>query len=88
MSTLIPEGSTRTVGGVDRHQIPVAYLTVIMGGHARVGFEDNVYFEKGALAESNGELVKKTVNVAKLLSRGVATSAETREILSLKPLFK
>ncbi|WP_099208095.1 3-keto-5-aminohexanoate cleavage protein [Urinicoccus timonensis] len=88
MSTSIPEGSTWTVGGVGRYQIPMACLAIIMGGHARVGFEDNVYLEKGVLAKSNGELVKKVVDMAKLLGREVATPAEAREILSLKPLSK
>lgn len=88
MSTSIPEGSTWTVGGVGRHQIPMACLAIVMGGHARVGFEDNVYLEKGVLAKSNGELVKKVVDMAKLLGREVATPAEAREILSLKPLSK
>jgi 3-keto-5-aminohexanoate cleavage enzyme len=56
-----------------------------MGGHVRVGFEDNLYLEKGVLAKSNGELVAKVVRLAKELGREVATSAEAREILSLKP---
>ena len=58
---------------------------IAMGGHVRVGFEDNLYLEKGVLAKSNGELVAKVVRLAKELGREVATSAEAREILSLKP---
>lgn len=88
MANSIPEGSTWTVGGVGRHQIPMACLAILMGGNARVGFEDNVYLEKGVLAKSNGELVKKVVDMAKLLGREVATPDEAREILSLKPLTK
>ena len=56
-----------------------------MGGNVRVGFEDNLYLERGVLAKSNGELVDKVVRMAKLLGRQVATSDEAREILSLKP---
>ena len=55
-----------------------------MGGNVRVGFEDNLYLERGVLAKSNGELVDKVVRMAKLLGRQVATSDEAREILSLK----
>ncbi|KGF11583.1 Uncharacterized conserved protein [Urinicoccus massiliensis] len=88
MANSIPEGSTWTVGGVGRYQIPMACLAIVMGGNARVGFEDNVYLEKGVLAKSNGELVKKVVDMAKLLGREVATPAEAREILGLKPLSK
>ena len=55
-----------------------------MGGNVRVGFEDNLYLERGVLAKSNGELVDKVVRMAKLLGREVANSDEAREILSLK----
>ena len=57
-----------------------------MGGHVRVGFEDNLYLEKGVLAKSNGEMVEKAVKLAKILGREVATPAEAREILGLAPL--
>ena len=45
----------------------MAALAIVMGGHVRVGFEDNVYIEKGVLAKSNGELVEKVVRMAKEL---------------------
>ena len=51
-----------------------------------VGFEDNIYLGKGQKAASNGELVAKVVRIAKELGREIATPAEAREILSLKPL--
>jgi 3-keto-5-aminohexanoate cleavage enzyme len=57
-----------------------------MGGHVRVGFEDNLYLEKGVLAKSNGELVEKAVKLAKIMGREIATPAEAREILGLAPL--
>lgn len=82
----IPEGSTWTVAGVGRHELPMAVAAIIMGGHARVGFEDNVYVEKGVLAKSNAELVEKVAKISRELGREVATPAEAREILSLKPL--
>ncbi len=81
----IPAGSTWTVAGLGRHQFEMAALAIIMGGHARVGFEDNLYLEKGVLAKSNGELVEKVVKLANLLGREVATPDEAREILSLPP---
>ncbi len=80
----IPAGSTWTVAGIGRHEIPMATAAIIMGGHARVGFEDNIYLSKGVLAESNGQLVEKVVRIAKELGREIATPAEAREILSLK----
>lgn len=79
----IPAGSTWTVAGVGRHQFPMAALAIVMGGNVRVGFEDNVFISKGVLAKSNGELVEKVVQMAKLLGREIATPAEAREILGL-----
>lgn len=79
----IPEGSTWTVAGIGRHEFPMAAIAIAMGGHVRVGFEDNVYIEKGVLAKSNAELVEKVVRIAKELGREVATPEEARKILSL-----
>jgi 3-keto-5-aminohexanoate cleavage enzyme len=82
----IPEGSTWTVAGIGKNQFPMATLAIVMGGHVRVGFEDNTYISKGVLAKSNGELVEKVVRIAKELGREIATPNEAREILGLKPL--
>ncbi|MFA5576883.1 MAG: 3-keto-5-aminohexanoate cleavage protein [Tissierellaceae bacterium] len=80
----IPQGSTWTVAGIGRHEFPMAAIGIAMGGHVRVGFEDNVYLSKGVLAKSNGELVEKVVRIAKELGREIATPDEAREILGLK----
>ena len=80
----IPQESTFTVSGIGRNEFPMAAMSIIMGGHVRVGFEDNVYLEKGVLAKSNAELVEKVVRLAKELGREVASPAEAREILGLK----
>ena len=80
----IPAGSTWTSTGIGRHAFTLADPTIVMGGNVRVGFEDNLYLEKGVLAKSNGELVDKVVRMAKLLGREVATSDEARVILGLK----
>ena len=81
----IPAGSTWTATGIGRHAFTLAAPAIVMGGNVRVGFEDNLYLERGVLAKSNGELVDKVVRMAKLLGRQVATSDEAREILNLKP---
>nr|QEE14753.1 hypothetical protein DSAG12_00568 [Candidatus Prometheoarchaeum syntrophicum] len=83
----LPQGSTFTVSGMGRHQMSMAAVSIIMGGHVRVGFEDNLYLEKGVLAKSNGELVQKAVRIAKDLGRPIATPNEAREILNI-PLKK
>ena len=80
----IPQGSTWTVAGVGRHEMPMAAVGIAMGGHVRVGFEDNIYLERGVLAKSNGELVEKVVRIAKELGREIASPDEAREILGLK----
>lgn len=81
----IPSGSTWTATGIGRNAFTLAAPTIVMGGHVRVGFEDNLYLEKGVLAKSNGELVAKVVRMAKELGRDIATSKEARKILNLKP---
>lgn len=84
MAGSIPGGSTFTVSGIGRNEFNMAAISIIMGGHVRVGFEDNVYLSKGVLAKSNGELVEKVVRLAKELGREIATPVEAREILGLK----
>ena len=72
--------------GIGKTAWDIAAATIAMGGHVRVGFEDNVYMSKGVLAKSNGEMVERVVQMAKLMNREVATPAEARQILGLKPL--
>ena len=81
----IPAGSTWTATGIGRHAFTLAAAAIAMGGNVRVGVEDSVYREKGVLAKSNGEMVAKVVRIAKEMGREIATSAEAREILGLKP---
>jgi uncharacterized protein (DUF849 family) len=67
-------------------QIPLCTQSLIMGGNARVGLEDNLYLEKGVMAKSNAEQVAKIIRIAKELGIEPATSADAREILGLKGL--
>ena len=62
---------------------PMVAAGIVMGGNVRVGFEDNIYLEKGHKAASNGELVEKVVRLAKELGGEIATPDEARKILSL-----
>lgn len=80
----IPQGSTWTVAGIGRYELPLAVHAILMGGHVRVGFEDNIYYKKGELAKSNAQLVERIVRLAKELGREVATPDEAREILNIK----
>lgn len=83
----LPSDATWTVAGIGRHQISMATLGIVMGGHIRVGFEDNLYIKKNVLAKSNGELVEKVVRIAMELGRPIALPVEARKILGL-PLLK
>ena len=67
-------------------QFRLCTQSLLMGGHARVGLEDNLYLEKGVLAKSNAEQVAKIIRIAKELGIEPATPAEGREILGLKGL--
>ncbi|OPJ57758.1 3-keto-5-aminohexanoate cleavage protein [Clostridium oryzae] len=79
----IPADSTATVAGIGRYEFSTAAMAIISGLHVRVGFEDNVYLEKGRLAKSNGELVEKASRIARDLGRAIATPKEARNILSI-----
>jgi uncharacterized protein (DUF849 family) len=70
--------------GAGRHQMPLATLNAIRGGHVRVGLEDSIYIGKGELAKSNADQVAKIIRILKELSLEAATPQEAREMLGLK----
>ena len=81
----IPEGSTWTVAGVGRHQLPMAEIAIALGGHVRVGLEDNIYVSKGVLAKGSFELVQRVVEMARAAGRPIATPDEARQLLRIPP---
>ena len=83
-SEIIPRDSTWSVIGVGTGQLSMAVAGMVMGGHVRVGLEDNIYYSKGVLAKNNAELVERVVRIAKELGREVATPTEARRILSVR----
>ncbi|HOC07173.1 MAG: 3-keto-5-aminohexanoate cleavage protein [Bacillota bacterium] len=83
MRSLLPAGCTWTVAGIGRTELPLGAMAIILGGHVRVGFEDNIYYKRGQLAESNAQLVQRMVRLAEELGREVATPEEARKILHL-----
>jgi len=80
-SECLPQGHTWSIFGVGRAQFPMVAMGVLLDGHVRVGFEDNLFIKKGVLAKSNAELVKRTVNIIRDLNKDVASVEEAREIL-------
>lgn len=80
---IIPQNSTWSVIGIGPGQLPMAMMGMTMGGHVRVGLEDNLYYSKGVLATSNAQLVERVVRIAKEFGREIATPSDARKILSL-----
>jgi uncharacterized protein (DUF849 family) len=77
-----------SVCAAGKNQFPLCTQSLIMGGNARVGLEDNLYLQEGVLAKSNAEQVKKIIRIAKELDLEPATPQEARDILHLKGLDK
>jgi 3-keto-5-aminohexanoate cleavage enzyme len=86
MVEMLPAGALWSVCAIGRAQLPINLAAMAMGGHVRTGLEDNIYYHKGKLAESNAQLVARLVRIAGEIGRPVASSAEAREILGLPPL--
>jgi 3-keto-5-aminohexanoate cleavage enzyme len=79
----LPEESLWLCSGLGPYQLPMTTLATLMGGHVRVGLEDNVYYARGEKAKSNAELVQRSVRIAHELNRPVATPAQARSMLGL-----
>mgnify|MGYP006275792603 CR=1 FL=1 len=73
-----------TVSSMGRTQLPLTTVAIAMGLNARVGLEDNVYFRRGELADSNAQLVERTVRIARELERRPASPDEARRLLGLR----
>jgi 3-keto-5-aminohexanoate cleavage enzyme len=83
MRNQLPPNATFVVAGMAKWQLPMTTMAILMGGHVRVGLEDNIYYAKGKLAR-NEEFVARVRRLADELQREVATSDEARQILRLK----
>ncbi len=81
----LPQDAIWAAFGIGRHEFPMLAQAWLLGGHVRVGLEDNVYISKGKLARDNAELVEKGVSLVANLGGEIATSAEARQMLGLKP---
>jgi uncharacterized protein (DUF849 family) len=83
--TLLPAGSTWSAFGVAQYQFPIVAEAIDLGGHVRVGLEDNLYIDKGVLAADNAELVGKAVKIIRSKGCRPATAGEARALLGLPP---
>ena len=93
--TFLVESAKNAIGDFEfsvcaagRMQFPLCTQSLILGGHARVGLEDNLYLDKGVMAKSNAEQVAKIIRIARELGLEPATPNEARKILNLKGLEK
>jgi uncharacterized protein (DUF849 family) len=82
MRQLLPGNAPWFAFGISLYQFPMVAQAVLLGGHVRVGLEDNIYLGKGELAPSNAALVEKAVRIIEVLGDQVATPAEARKILA------
>jgi 3-keto-5-aminohexanoate cleavage enzyme len=79
----LPDDSLWLCSGIGPHQVPMTTFAILLGGHVRVGLEDNVYYRRGEKAKSNAQLVERTARLAHELNREVASPAEARRMLGL-----
>jgi len=79
----VAQDSTWSAFGVGQSAVELLYATVALGGHIRVGMEDNVFYRKGVLAESNVQFVERARRIVEEYGNEVATSDEAREILGV-----
>jgi 3-keto-5-aminohexanoate cleavage enzyme len=85
LKSQLPPDATWTVAGIGAAQLPLGVMAILLGGHVRVGFEDNVFYSKGELASSNAQLVARIARLSQELNRPVATPDEARTILGMTP---
>ena len=80
----LPDNATWSVIGIGKSHLPMAMMTMAMDGHIRVGLEDNIYYSKGVLAESNAQFVERIVRIAREYGREIAAPDETRRMLGIQ----
>jgi 3-keto-5-aminohexanoate cleavage enzyme len=85
MIALLPKGASWAVAATGRHQQPMTELAMRLGGHARVGLEDNIYLSKGVLAEGSAPLVARAAKYARSIGRMPVEPSRARALLFTKP---
>lgn len=78
-----PEDTIWLCSGIGPFQLPLTTLAILLGGHVRVGLEDNIYYRRGEKAKSNAQLVERAARIAHELNREVATPAQARKMLGI-----
>ena len=83
MKAMLPQPCVWAAFGISLHQFPMVAQATILGGHVRVGLEDNLYLERGVFAPNNAALVERAATIITSLGERPATPAKAREILGL-----
>jgi uncharacterized protein (DUF849 family) len=86
LSSQLPRDAIWAAFGLGRHEFTMLAQAFLLGGHVRVGLEDNVYIAKGELARDNAHLVEKGVSIVESLGGTMATPDEARAMMGLPPL--
>jgi 3-keto-5-aminohexanoate cleavage enzyme len=84
MVEMLPPGAHWSICGIGRAQLPLGMAAMAMGGHVRTGLEDNIWYHRGELAQSNAQLVARVARIASELGRPLATPAQVRALLGLR----
>ena len=82
----LPPQSLFTTLGTGAFQLPMNVMGILLGGHVRVGMEDNVYYSRGRKLKDNAEAVERIVRIAQELNREIATPAQAREMMGISPV--
>ncbi len=85
---VLPPDAMFSVMGVGSDELPATTQSILLGGHVRVGFEDNVYYKREQLADSNAQLVARSARIARELGCEIASPVEARDMLNIPQLHK
>lgn len=83
MRNLLPANASWAALGIARREFPVVAQSVLLGGHVRVGLEDNLYLDRGVFA-TNGQLVERACSIIEHLGESIATPSDARQMLKLR----
>jgi uncharacterized protein (DUF849 family) len=87
MRAMLPKNANWAAFGISQHEMPIAALAVLLGGHVRVGLEDNLYLQRGVLA-TNEQLVEKAARIVRDLGATILTPAQARQKLNLENRYR
>ena len=83
---LLPPDSMFSVIAIGGDELPATTTSILLGGHCRIGFEDNIYYRKGELAKNNAQLIARTARIGKELGCKITTPERARQMLNLPSL--